>query len=293
MTLVKQSFDVTEENVRGVDRVIECGEEVTITGIADIHFKGYQRPGHHHEALVRWRDVVEQTPNCYVFFGGDMFEHKRTSVRKALSTLGLSPEAFDDCDEIAEQWVDQLVEFFQPIKHKIVGGVAGNHTYQFHNIHQGAHGPMYSDEVLLAKLGVHAFRTTYLVAQFRLWREGMDTYKPVNVLVHHTGPGGGTVNPLARFNKAAQAYDPDVIIFGHLHEGGAYSSKSVTRWDEGGNAVVRDRKYISLDDFKVPSADGYEEAKMYGNGRRRICYVNAGLSSKNELVILDPVSQRL
>lgn len=182
-------------------------EPIVIYPISDVHFGALE---HMHKEWLEFCKMVEQTPNAYVILGGDLINN---NVR---TCSFVNP--FDEVVRPREQ-KRRMVEFLEPIKHRILCCVSGNHEAR----------SLKDDDVditydIMAKLDIEdIYRPNLCFMKIGIGsRKTEDTPKQSYTFAITHGAGGGiytgaTVNRNERFGNIIDGLD--CLIVGHTHKG--------------------------------------------------------------------------
>lgn len=180
---------------------------IVIYPISDVHYGALEHLN------KEWQDfckMINQTPNAYVILGGDLINN---SVR---SCSFVNP--FDEVVRPREQ-KRKMVEFLEPIKHKILCAVSGNHEARSAK----------DDDIditydIMAKLDIEdLYRPNMCFMKISLGERKYDKSPIVSytfAVTHGAGGGiytGATVNRNERFGNVIDGLD--CLIVGHTHKG--------------------------------------------------------------------------
>jgi predicted phosphodiesterase len=188
-------------------------------------------------------EQVRQDDDAKVFILGDVCDYISPHDWRWRSN-GISE--WVDSEDLGKSQSDYAIELFQPVKHKILGAISGNHEDAIHQLNaQNVH------KHLVDALGVRDFGYMAFIKLSFAWERGTRTgknkhshsgdYFALNVLLHH-GFGGGRTDgsDLNKFNEFALGYDADLIVAGHTHQRNASKDK-VYYLDSRGSLCVRYR----------------------------------------------------
>jgi len=170
-------------------------------------------------------------------------------------------------------WVREVLE---PIKHKCLGLMQGNHDYVLYKRHGHNHVQELCDKLGVPYLGYSCF------LRFRFARQKHRT--TVNMFAHHGHYSGRTKG--GKINKARtldQIFDADIYCMAHVHDMNP-DIRPFLKFDNHGN-VIEDRKYYVL-------TGGY--LRGYVNGVTT--YVERGMFAPTQLgsmaIIMFPEKNR-
>ena len=239
-------------------------KEAKIVFLGDIHY------GHNNcskDSLKETITYVKNNRNAYVVLMGDLIE---------LAIENHLPGSMYTQEMTPNQQRKDMVELLKPIKHRIIGGIAGNHEitrgWKLNSI-----SPM---EIMCEGLNIPYWGIGgYLIINLRKKGKVLQTYK---LLLFH-GVGNSTT-PQYLINKALKIYtDPDVVAMGHSHNLSSGSNYFVVI-DEVTHEIkqkeivwIRTGSYLNSPDYAIeklypPSAIGSPIALLQSN--EKVVYVN-------------------
>jgi hypothetical protein len=194
-------------------------DEFLLYPIGDIH---YGARGCEVDTLKRTIEEVRSKPNAYWLGMGD-YSEAVTVADKRFDFRSVDPKLIPYLDDITGKCTRDLVALFEPIKHKSLGLLTGNHDDKLRlRDSNDVHG------ALCVALGAKNLGYTSILRwTFRRGKGGPSSV--VKMYVSH-----GTIasrRPGAKINRmedVARQFDVDLSLFGHGH------SKLVSEWVELG-----------------------------------------------------------
>ncbi|MBU1173562.1 MAG: metallophosphoesterase [Proteobacteria bacterium] len=196
---------------------------------------------------INW---VENTPNAFVFLGGDLF-----NVATRNSKTAPSEESYPLRDQI-----DEAINIFEPIKERILGAIDGNHERRL--LDYCGYSPLQS---FCGLLNIKYYN--YSVVLRLLVGNGKRIYGNANgcvsyvLYMHHTTGGGGTIGgKMNRIDKLRRLVcNADAYIGGHNHQLGVIPVE--TRFvDEPHRKITRIRQLLIDSGSYLKWDEGYGEA---------------------------------
>ena len=180
-------------------------ESVELLVLADYH---YADPNSDHDLIKRDIDYVATHENAYAILAGDIMN---CAIKSSVSdTYG---DTLSPMDELAV-----CCELLQPITHKIVGIVGGNHEAR----HYKTNG-VDMTYILARQLGIEdKYSSDSALVFLRVGADGgpRNHHRPVCYtvyLTHGTGGGRKEGGKIQRLVDLSSICDADVFICGHTH----------------------------------------------------------------------------
>jgi len=147
--------------------------------------------------LTEYRDWILAKPNRFMLWGGDMVD--------AVTVLSKG-SPWENISE-PESQVYQLLEFWKPARHRILGSVGGNHERR--SI------PTFGD---LGRLIASFLRIPYSDGK-QLIDIHFGQHKPFKVQLWHGVGGAATQGAIAQvLDRMMKRGDAQLYLFGHLHQ---------------------------------------------------------------------------
>ena len=175
---------------------------------------------------------IAADPNAFWFGGGDYADYIAPGDKR-FSAGEIDPDlSVADVADLGSVMVEHLYDFFQPIKHKCLGLLLGNHETKYIGVNnQGSLHAGFCLKMGQPNLGYSAlidlcFRRTAKLKRPRLLpaqktpdNEETSTHYTVRFALHHGFGGaitpGGKLNSLIKFQNSIEA---DVHMMGHVHD---------------------------------------------------------------------------
>lgn len=222
-------------------KVIKCDLPSELS-LLELHIFADEHIGDEHCDLQRLQDrikYVAETPNAYCILNGDIMDNAtKTSIGDTYANV------FNPMEQI-----NQAVELFSPIKHKILAITHGNHearTYRKEGIDLSA--------ILAARLDLlHCYSPTSAVIFLRFGTINRKTpkgdgYRKVCYTIYtiHGSGGGRKAGAKAiRLEDMASIIDTDIYIHSHTHLG-MIMKQGFHRIDTSNSAVsIVDKLFIN------------------------------------------------
>lgn len=220
---------------------------IVVYPVSDVHFGALE---HNEKEWTNFCKMIEETPNAFMVLGGDLINN---SIRTSIAN------PFDETVRPREQ-KKRMVEFLQPIAHKILCVVPGNHE---------ARSTKEADVDLTydicAKLNIEdVYRENIAFMKLSLGerkRDGCPIASYTFAVTHGTGGGiytGATVNRNERFGNVIDGCD--CLIVGHTHKG-TVSKPSKIVIDPNNNHVSI-KPYTVISSVSWLNYGGYAARKM-------------------------------
>lgn len=223
-------------------------ERAFFTDLSDIHVghKGFDERAF--EATVK---VIQNTPNFYVFLGGDSINHANKGSKSSPFEEYMTPrEQIKGKYENGRLVRKGLVHLLEPISDRIVGKIDGNHD--------GTRAQDFNDmspmEWLCDILKIPYLRDLAIV-QFSLANNAYTHY------IHHISGSTGKRMNLNKLQEKGEEFRCDVIWGEHTHRR-HYGSELYVDVDlRNRKPVVREQFFINASSFL--SWSGYAKTKGY------------------------------
>jgi hypothetical protein len=155
---------------------------------------------------------VLSEPNAVCLLLGDSLDAQRTHHRDHLRSYRADPTSHLNLDRWALQEIEELAAVLEPIRHRILGTVLGNHYHEFSD-------GLNSEQHLARLLNIPYLGPTGII-RLELVDESNRIRDRVVVYAHHTGgkKSAGSQGADANGLMACENnFDADVFILGHTH----------------------------------------------------------------------------
>lgn len=201
-------------------------DEFTIYNLSDVHIGSRACALESFEADVK---RIAADPFAFWVGGGDYCDHISVTDRKRFDPEAMAENiTVKDLAQLGRVLVRQFAEIVQPIKHKCLGLLLGNHETRYQREQEQAdlHGWLCTEldapNLQYSALFDVVFVKTAKRAQPKLLSGdpgAVGSKAEYRVFVHH-GAGfattpGGKLNKLIQF---MEAFDADVYMVGHVHD---------------------------------------------------------------------------
>lgn len=177
-------------------RIEPEGERLILLPFGDVH---YGSKYCNLEVLLGWLEWVKSAKDVRLLLMGDMMD--------CATAVGSPVGAVYEQDAFVQQQFDTLLNLLEPIKDKIIGGIASNHEQRIFKL-----SGLDITKILCDRLGITYFGE---IAYFDLWIQE-NKYR---VFAIH-----GSTNAVSRAGKIAPlmrligTVDADLYLHGHTHE---------------------------------------------------------------------------
>lgn len=228
----------------------DCGDflEVEIGVASDLHIGD----GGTDELMIRdFINWVKAKPNRFVLIAGDIFN---AALKSSVS------DVYSEALTVNES-IDRFVRYFEPIKKRVIGVVAGNHDRR---VWKTAGVDPVQWACSLAGIPYHGDEAQIAVKVGNHKPNQKDRVRRIHYMVFMThGVGGGRtvgakMNALSRLREII---DADVYIQGHTHQPAVFTSMS-RRPDSRYRSVVK-RRQLFVSTGAILKRDGYAKAFCY------------------------------
>ena len=180
-------------------------DNIYLYPLSDVHIED---PAHNHKALLKWREEVLEADDRFVLLNGDLVNMAtRGSVSDVYSATMTPDEA-----------MTKMVEFLEPIKHKILAVTSGNHDGRAYK-----ESGIDATRRICRELGIEDKYSTDAVVLFISFgkSKGREVRKQIYSIFmrHGTGAGGRKVGSRANsLEDAMNIADCELYIQGHTHQ---------------------------------------------------------------------------
>lgn len=188
-------------------KTIRCdlpdSETVEILPLADLHIGD---SGSDYKLIMERIEYIRNTPNAYCILNGDLMD---TAISSSIGdTYGANLQPMEQ--------LKQCVKIFEPIKHKILAVLPGNHENRVYKS-----DGLDITELMCAQLGIQRkYSPTTALLFVRFGKDPSTHNRPYRYAIyvtHGSGGGrkeGGKVNRLA---DLASIVDADIYVHAHTH----------------------------------------------------------------------------
>lgn len=178
-------------------------EQIEILPLADLHIGDSLCD---YELVKQRIEYIRETPNCYCILDGDLMD---TAIASSIGdTYGANLQPMEQ--------LKHCVKIFEPIKHKILAVVPGNHENRIYKS-----DGLDITEIMCAQLGIiqkYSPTSVFLFIRFGKDKSGHNRPQLYTLYMAHGSGGGkkegGKINRLA---DLAAICDADIYITGHTH----------------------------------------------------------------------------
>lgn len=243
--------------------------------IGDMHFS---HQGCDRACLRRDIKEIETDENAYWFGMGDYDEYINFKDPRFDPSSFSKDERIDFLKSMGQKQTRRIVDLFEPIKHKCIGIVEGNHELAFRNHNDFDPAPEIAEQLKTKYLSYEALTRIYISGP-----DGRKRYSVV-VFTHHGFGGGSTIGAgLNRMERLVINWDADIYITGHDHKltsgieprlgintSGKYTDKPVAFINSG---TYLKTKQVGIQGYEVkrggkPTPIGCSHITIWGNGER-------------------------
>lgn len=201
--------------------------KIKIYGIADIH---YGNRGSHMEMFLKDVQKIKNDPHAFWIGGGDYADYVGLGDKRFDPRVLADDMIIDDLGALGYVLTRRIRDFFEPIKHKCLGLVFGNHEDKYQKTNQ----QMQLHQWLCTELGVknlgycalldvvfaRASRTNGAVLEQKARHTNSVREAFTKRFFVHHGAGGATTpgGKMNRLIKFMNAFDADIYMVGHVHD---------------------------------------------------------------------------
>lgn len=233
-------------------KVIRCDlprehKEITILPLADWHLGD---PRADYKMITQWLDYLKATDNAYCILNGDLMDSATKHSIGDIYSAALQP---------MEQ-LKQCVTLFEPVKHKILAVLPGNHENRIYRM-----DGIDTTAMMCAQLGLECYAPEGALLFVRFGQERRQGHKrPLcyTVYVQH-GSGGGRLEgaKIKRLSDLSAIVDADVYIHSHTHLPAVFKT-GYFRVDTANSAVSHVTK-LFVNTSSALDYGGYGEVQGY------------------------------
>lgn len=181
------------------------------------------------DLLKAWVDRIASDPSAYTVLLGDSMDLGRRRFTKYVKGYNDDETSLDQFDDMARAQCRELAKILQPIKRKILGGILGNHYWEYSN---GVNTEQTLAELLgYPYLGVTAaIRCDFARQKIVRGQQVYSTEARLTIFGHHSMGGGGgrsTSGDVAGLLKGEKVIDADIYCAGHTHRAFGIKERSL------------------------------------------------------------------
>jgi hypothetical protein len=253
----------------GLVKKLSPANRVTLAPAADIHWP-HTDPG----LLEQWVKRIGQD-HVYGLLVGDTFEFARTTVRKKMLGV-LEDGSREEQESMVRDSILKLVHILEPVKHKILCAVEGNHGFQFSN-------DTTSEQQLCGELGIPYLNWMGFVRLNIPTRRSNRSGRILILYLHHSAGGAPRTlgTDVAGLLKADAVAVADIVMAGHTHECHGEVSRAYTITVQGEPRIIlRERGYMRCGTlarrFEYEDVKGYKPKEAVGWCEVTITYTRGG-----------------
>ncbi len=200
--------------------------------------------------LKRWVNRIKEL-DCYSILMGDSADWARSKFREHVKRYTGDNDSRGQVDEWARTDLNNLCRILEPIKHKILGCIDGNHLWEFPS-------GITTENYIADQLGIRYLGKMGII---RI----QNGNQHVNIFAHHTAGSkggrtkGGDVNAVDRME---QIIDADMYLAAHTHDLYSYPKTRFEVSSRSSDRVLRRDRIFSrvgsfLDYHKYAEEAGY------------------------------------
>lgn len=194
------------------------------------------------DLLLDWVKEMRESKNSFTVLMGDTLDLARTHYRDHLRSYRADQNSQAALDDLARKSVKELAEILEPIKHKIVGTILGNHYWEFMD---GTN----SEQYLCQLLNIPYLGPVGIIR--------VDLADPVNkggtrdhftIYAHHHGGSRGGKTTGADVNsleKAELTFEADIYCLSHTHRRFGFKIPKLGITDRG-NPTIRENTKVFI-----------------------------------------------
>lgn len=182
-----------------INKVISCeSDQIEIIPFGDVHF------GSPNCNLKKFKDLINYislTPNCYAIGMGDYWDCITHQDKR------FDP---DNSFEVMDKQYEDFKDIIEPIRHKLICLLTGNHEYKLHTAGIGDLTKRLSSELGVPYAGFSSFIKIKITPKTH--------QRSLMIYAHHgwsaSRKSGGVINAV---ENLAQYYEADLYLVGHSH----------------------------------------------------------------------------
>lgn len=234
-------------------KVIRCDlpkehKEITILPLADWHLGD---PRADYKRITEWLDYLKVKDNAYAILNGDLMDcATRHSIGDTYSATIQPMEQLRQC-----------VTLFEPVKHKIIAVLPGNHENRIYRV-----DGIDTTAMMCAQLGLDCYAPegALLFVRFGELLQNGRHHRPVCYTIYcQHGAGGGRTEgaKIKRLSDLAAIVDADIFIHAHTHLPAVFK-QGYYRVDTSNSAVAHVTK-LFVNTASALDYGGYGEAQGF------------------------------
>ena len=223
-------------------------DKIFFTDLSDVHIghKGFDEKSF--EATIK---VIQNTPNFYVFLGGDSLNHANKGSKSSQFEENMTPkEQIKGKFENGELVKKGLLQYLEPIKDRIIGKIDGNHD--------GTRAQEFNDisptEWMCDILGIR-YLGDMAIIHFSVGKNAYTHY------IHHISGSSGKKMNLNKLQEKGEEFRVDVIWGEHTHRRHFGSEIYVDIDLRNRKPIIREQFFVNASTFL--SWSGYAKTKGY------------------------------
>lgn len=227
-------------------------DHIFLEPIGDIHVGS---PLVDYEKLQKRINAIRDEPNRHTIIMGDVIDNIMAYAGGMVDKRWNSDIAQKDLMTTEEQ-SDKFVELFEPIKHKIIGILSGNHEWKTFNRRRFEKD--FCEELEVPYLGyecmihIGCYYKKSLIRDFEMW-------------ACHGSFGGMTVGGgINRLKQLAGQYDADIYLHAHTHDKAFYIDEQLYHDPKKNDLFTRPKIYVMTGTFMRAHMKGIDH---YGERR--------------------------
>ena len=201
----------------------EDAESIEIRPLADLHIGDYCC---NYNDILNELEHIKNTPNCYCVLDGDLMD---TAIASSVGdTYGANIQPMEQLKE--------CVKLFEPIKHKILAVVGGNHENRIYKT-----DGIDITHLMCSQLGIaDKYSATTALLYIRV---GKDRHHNRQIcysmyMTHGSGGGRREGGKIQRLADLAGIIDVDIYLMAHVHQPAAFRS-GFMRLDPHNNSLTK------------------------------------------------------
>lgn len=202
-------------------------------------------------------NALKKDKNRYTIIMGDIIDNIQAYAGGYVDKRW-SPDVVDDELKTTDRQCDKFIELYEPVKHKILGILSGNHEwktidrYAFEKDFCKPLGVPYLGHMCMIHLGFYYNKQP--IRAFEVWA-CHGSYGGMRV-------GGG----LNRLQDLAGRYDADIYLHAHIHDKAFYEDHQLTHIPKTNDLGARPKIYVITGTFQrthVKGVDSYGEKRAF------------------------------
>jgi hypothetical protein len=196
-------------------RDLLLGKEYRIRVFGDCHKDApnfVQRVWDH--VMGTWR---EDNEDVFYFTMSDLLDYASWGERRKIRNASMHESTLQRWDREVQRDLVELIDELDFMRGKFIGGIQGNHTWEFFTMYDGKT----SDEVLCHELGGYFLGGMSTVTLDCKFKDRPNDRLFFDLHLHHGKAGGETIgNSFNQVDKMRSKFQADCYIMGHNHQAG-------------------------------------------------------------------------